>query len=58
MVVRRQEGPSRPPLVGRAEWIGLAFFVGIGLLALPFVRDAIIIQRIWLTFCSAVGISG
>ena len=57
MFARRQE-VARPRLIGRAEWIGLAFFLGIGLLALPFVRDAIIIQRIWLTICSAVGISG
>jgi len=45
-------------VLSRAEWIGLAFFAVVGLLALPFVHDAVLIQRIWLTICSAVGISG
>jgi hypothetical protein len=44
--------------LSRAEWIGLAFFIAAGLIALPFVHDAVLIQRIWLTICSAVGISG
>ena len=44
--------------LSRAEWIGVVFFVAIGLMALPFVHDAVLIQRIWLTICSAVGISG
>jgi|GEM_PF-1546628 hypothetical protein len=39
------------------EWIGLALFAGVGLLALPFVYDALIVQRIWLTLCSAVGLT-
>ena len=43
--------------IGRAEWIGLAFFVGIGLLALPFVRNVFMVQGIWLTICSAIGIT-
>jgi hypothetical protein len=50
------EGKSR--LIGRAEWIGLVFFVGVGLLALPFVRDVFLVQGIWLTICSAIGITG
>lgn len=58
MVAKRQEATSRARLVGPAELIGLAFFVGIGLLALPFVRDAFMIQQIWLSICAAVGISG
>ena len=41
----------------REEWIGLAFFAGVGLLALPFVHDALIVQRIWLTLCSAAGLT-
>lgn len=43
---------------GRAEWIGLAFFLGVGLLALPFLRDALEIQGIWLAFCAAIGVAG
>jgi len=44
--------------LSRAEWVGVAFFVAVGLMALPFVHDAVLIQRIWLTICSAVRISG
>jgi len=54
----QRDGSPRSFALSRAEWIGLAFFVGVGLLALPFVHDAVLIQRIWLTICSAVGISG
>jgi len=39
------------------EWIGLALFAGVGLLALPFVHEALIVQRIWLTLCSAAGLT-
>lgn len=58
MLTRREDPAPRPRLFGRAEWIGLAFFVGAGLLALPFVSDAILLQRFWLSICSAVGLSG
>ena len=57
MSAGKSEEGQKPPLVGRAEWIILAFFFGVGLFALPFVHDAFMIQRIWLTICSAVGIS-
>jgi hypothetical protein len=58
MVAKRQEATPATRLVGRAELIGLAFFICVGLLALPFVRDAFVIQQLWLSICSAVGISG
>lgn len=44
--------------MGRAEWIGLAVFAVAGLLALPLVRDAVMIQQIWMTLCGVVGLSG
>ena len=44
--------------MGRAEWIGLAVFAAAGLLALPLVRDAVMIRQIWITLCSAAGLSG
>jgi hypothetical protein len=43
--------------VRREEWIGLALFAGVDLLALPFVHDAFIVQRVWLTLCSAAGLT-
>ena len=50
-------GSGRARIGRREEWIGLAFFAGVGLLALPFVHDALIVQRIWLTLCSAAGLT-
>ncbi len=58
MVGKRPRETSGLRGLSRAEWVGLAFFIAIGLLALPFVHDAVLIHRIWLTICSAVGISG
>lgn len=58
MFAKRPREVSRPSGLSRAEWIGLAFFIAAGLIALPLVHDAVLIQRIWLTICSAVGISG
>ena len=53
----RGRGGRKLRQIGRAEWIGLAFFVGAGLIAFPFVRDAFMVQGIWLMICSAIGIT-
>ena len=39
------------------EWICLAIFVTCGLIALPFVKDAFIVQQIWSTMCATFGIT-
>jgi len=39
------------------EWICLAIFAIFGLIALPFVKDAFIVQQIWSTMCMAFGIT-
>jgi hypothetical protein len=57
MITGRGGGDRKLRQVGRVEWIGLAFFVGVGLLAFPFVRDAFMVQGIWLMICSAIGIT-
>ena len=44
--------------MGRAEWIGFAVFAAVGLGALPWVRDTVLVQQLWTTLCGVVGISG
>lgn len=38
------------------EFVGLLVFLALAAAVLPFVRDAYIIQDVWLAICGAIGL--